>query len=162
MNKAIFLDRDGVLIDNSEHYYIWKSDQLKLVAGVVENLKMLIQNGFQLFIVSNQGGISHGLYSKVDILKLHAELIRIFKANNIEITEIAFCPHHPEIEKCLCRKPDSLMIERILAKYEISKSDSYFIGDRKSDMDTAEKAAIQGIQIIPNQNMFSFISFLVQ
>jgi len=94
MNKAIFLDRDGVLLDNSEHYYIWKSDQLLLIDGVIENLKMLLQKGFLLFIVSNQGGISRGLYSKDDILKLHAELIQTFKANDIEIAEISFCPHH--------------------------------------------------------------------
>jgi len=160
MNKAIFLDRDGVLVDNSEHYYIWKSDQLKLVDGVVENLKLLIQKGFQLFIISNQGGISRGLYSKNDIEKLHEELIQTFRKNDIEITEISFCPHHPEIEKCLCRKPNSLMIEKLMAKHKISKTDSYLIGDSKSDMDAAEKIGIQGIKIIPNQNMFPYLSFL--
>ena len=160
MNKAIFLDRDGVLVDNSEHYYIWKSDQLKLVDGVVVNLKMLIKKGFKLFIISNQGGISRGLYSKNDIEKLHEELIQTFRKNDIEITEISFCPHHPEIEKCLCRKPDSLMIEKLMAKYKISKTDSCLIGDSKSDMDAAEKIGIQGIKIIPNQNMFPYLSFL--
>jgi D-glycero-D-manno-heptose 1,7-bisphosphate phosphatase len=160
--KAIFLDRDGVLVDNSEHYYIWETDQLTLVSGVIENLKFLSQKGFQLFIVSNQGGISRGLYLKNDILKLHEELIQTFRKNQIEIAEIAFCPHHPEIEKCLCRKPDSLMIERLIAKYKIDKSDSYLIGDSQSDMDAAEKAGIQGIQIIANQNMFPYISFLTR
>ena len=158
--KAIFLDRDGVLVDNSEHYYIWETDQLTLVGGAIENLKLLSQKGFQLFIVSNQGGISRGLYSKDDIQKLHTELVQIFRANLIEIVEIAFCPHHPEVEKCLCRKPDSLMIERLIAKYKIDKSDSYLIGDSQSDMDAAEKAGIQGIQIISNQNMLSHITFL--
>jgi len=162
MNKAIFLDRDGVLVDNSEHYYIWKSDQLKLVDGVVENLKLLIQKGFQLFIISNQGGISRGLYSKNDIEKLHEELIQTFRKNDIEITEISFCPHHPEIEKCLCRKPNSLMIEKLMAKHKISKTDSYLIGDSKSDMDAAEKAGICGIQITPNQNMVPYISSIIQ
>ncbi len=162
MNKAIFLDRDGVLIDNNEHYYIWKSDQLLLIDGVSENLKILLQKGFLLFIVSNQGGISRGLYTKDDTLKLHAELIQTFKADHIEITEIAFCPHHPEVEKCLCRKPNSLMIEKLMAKYKISKPDSYFIGDSQSDMDAAEKAGIQGIQNVPNQNMFPYLSFLNQ
>ena len=162
MNKAIFLDRDGVLVDNSQHYYIWKSDQLTLVDGAIENLKMLSLKGFHLFIVSNQGGISRRLYSKEDILKLHRELIRTFKANNIEIAEIAFCPHHPEVEKCLCRKPDSLMLEKLIAKYRIRKEESYMIGDSQSDMDAARKAGIQGIQIIPNQNMFPHLSFLIQ
>ena len=158
--KAIFLDRDGVLVDNSQHYYIWEAAQLTLVEGAIENLKMLSQKGFQLFIVSNQGGISRGLYSKDDILKLHAELIQAFKANQVEIAEIAFCPHHPEVEKCLCRKPDSLMLEKLIAKYKINKSESYLIGDSQSDMEAAEKAGISGIQIIANQNMLPYLSFL--
>lgn len=162
MSKAIFLDRDGVLINNSKHYYIWKTDQLVLIDGAVENLKMLSNKGFQLFIVSNQGGISRGLYSKDDIEKLHTELIETFRKNQIEISEIAFCPHHPEIEKCLCRKPDSLMIEKLMAKYKVSKLNSYLIGDSQSDMEAAQKAGIQGIQIVPNQNMFPYISFLNQ
>jgi len=160
--KAIFLDRDGVLVNNSEHYYIWETEQLTLVDKVIENLRMLSQKGFQLFVVSNQGGISRGLYSKNDIEKLHAELIRMFKTNNIEISEIVFCPHHPEIEKCLCRKPDSLMIEKLIAKHRIDKEGSYLIGDSKSDMEAAQKAGIQGIQITPNQNMFPSISFLIR
>jgi D-glycero-D-manno-heptose 1,7-bisphosphate phosphatase len=160
--KAIFLDRDGVLVDNSEHYYIWKSDQLTLVDGVIGNLQAFTQKGFQLFIVSNQGGISRGLYSKGDVLKFHAALVQEFRNNNIEITEIAFCPHHPEVEKCLCRKPSSLMLEKLMAKYKISKTGSYLIGDSQSDMDAARKAGIQGIQVIPNQNMSPFLSFLDQ
>ena len=158
--KAIFLDRDGVLVDNSQHYYIWKTNQLTLVDSTIENLKILSEKGFQLFIVSNQSGISRGLYSKDDVLNLHAELIQTFRNNNIEIVEIAFCPHHPEVEKCLCRKPDSLMLEKLIAKYKICKSDSYLIGDSQSDMDAAEKTGIRGIQVIANQNMYPYISFL--
>lgn len=161
MKKAIFLDRDGVLVKNSDHYYIWKQDQFSFVEGVFRNLQMLTLKGFQLFIVSNQGGISRGLYSKNDILKLHEELIRTFQKNNIEISEIVYCPHHPEIEKCMCRKPDSLMIDKLIAKYNIDKEGSYMIGDSESDMETAQKAGIHGILISPNQNMYPYISFLL-
>ena len=161
-NKAIFLDRDGVIISNKDHYYIWKSEQLVIVDGVFENLQRLIMKGFLLFIVSNQGGISRGLYSKSDIEKLHEELIQTFRKNNIEISEIVFCPHHPEIEKCMCRKPGSLMIDKLVAKYKISREDSFLIGDSESDMEAAKKAGIQGIRISPNQNMVSFISDLIK
>ena len=162
MKKAIFLDRDGVLISNRDHYYIWKQNQVEYVEGIFENLKMLADKGFQLFIVSNQGGISRGLYSKKDIQKLHEELIQDFQKHGIEISEIVYCPHHPEVEKCLCRKPDSLMIDKLIAKYRINKEGSYLIGDSQSDMDAARQAGIQGIQIIPNQNMFPYLSFLNQ
>lgn len=160
--KAIFLDRDGVLINNHEHYYIWKQEQMQLVDGVFENLKLLIQKGFLLFIVSNQGGISKKIYTKTDILKLHEELNQSLKNNGIEIQEIVFCPHHPEIEQCMCRKPESLLIDKLVAKYKLCKSASYFIGDSESDMQAASKAGIQGIKIVANQNMYPFISFLIQ
>lgn len=162
MRKAIFLDRDGVLIDNQQHYYIWKSDQMKFVDGVFKNLQLLLENGFQLFIVSNQGGISRGLYSKEDILKLHDEMIEIFRNNKITITEILFCPHHGDNEKCLCRKPEPLMIEKLIAKYGISPSESVMIGDSDPDMQAAAGAGIRGIKIMANQNMLPFILELIQ
>lgn len=162
MKKAIFLDRDGVLISNTDHYYIWKQDQLEYVDGVFRNLQMLTERGFLLFIVSNQGGISKGLYTKDDVMKLHEEMIRTFSKNRIEITEIVYCPHHPEVEKCLCRKPQSLMIDKLIAKYTLSKEGSYLIGDSKTDMEAAQKAGIQGILIKPNRDMHPYISFLVQ
>lgn len=157
MCKAIFLDRDGVLIDNQQHYYIWKSDQMKFVDGVFKNLQLLQENGFHLFIVSNQGGISRGLYSKEDILKLHVEMIQTFRNNNIAITDILFCPHHGDNEKCLCRKPEPLMIEKLIAKYGINPSESVMIGDSESDMQAAAGAGIRGIKIRANQNMLPYI-----
>lgn len=161
MSKAIFLDRDGVLISNRNQYYIWKQDQLEFIDGVFENLQLLSLKRFNLFIVSNQGGISRGLYSKSDVRILHAGLIQTFRKNRIEISEIGYCPHHPEFEKCLCRKPDSLMIEKLLAKNKLSREDSYLIGDSETDMEAARRAGIQGIKISPNQNMYPFISFLL-
>jgi D-glycero-D-manno-heptose 1,7-bisphosphate phosphatase len=160
--KAIFLDRDGVLLKNSDHYYIWEMEQMEFVDGVFENLRLFIMQGFQLFIVSNQGGISKGIYTKADIMKLHDELILSFKKKKIQIQEIIFCPHHPEIERCICRKPDSQMIDKLIAKYKLSKSDSFFIGDCESDMKAARKAGIQGIKIVANRNMYPFISFLIK
>lgn len=161
MRKAIFLDRDGVLIDNQKHYYIWKSDQMKFVDGVFKNLQLLQDNGFQLFIVSNQGGISRGLYSKEDILKLHVEMIQTFRNNNIAITDILFCPHHSDNEKCLCRKPEPLMIEKLIAKYGITRSESVMIGDSDPDMQAAAGAGIRGVKIMANQNMLPYILELI-
>lgn len=160
--KAIFLDRDGVLISNKDHYYIWEKEHLVLVDGVFENLQRLIGKGFQLFIVSNQGGISHGLYTKNEIQKFHEGLIQTFRNNHIEISEIIYCPHHPKIENCMCRKPASLMIDKLISKYNLNRESSYLIGDSDSDMEAAQKAGIMGIKIDPNKNMYPFISDLIK
>jgi len=161
MNKAIFLDRDGVLINNQHHYYIWNSAQLEWIDGVMGNLQLLQLKGFQLFVVSNQGGISKGLYTKENILELHEELIQAFSNHQINIADILFCPHHSEKEKCLCRKPQSLMIDKLIAKHELNSQECIMIGDNETDMKAAAMAGIHGIQIIPNQNMFPFISSLL-
>lgn len=161
ISKAIFLDRDGVLIDNSEHYYIWRNDQLRFVEGVFDNLKYLIQKDYQLFIVSNQGGISKGLYAKNDVFDLHNQLMQTFGKNNIPVTDFVFCPHHPEIEKCICRKPNSVMIEKLLAKYQLNREESWFIGDSQSDIEAAGKVGIQSIKIQANSNMYPYISKLI-
>lgn len=162
MNKAVFLDRDGVVVNNSEHYYIWRADQLEFVEGIFDNLKLLQQKGYQLFIVSNQGGISRGLYTREDILKLHQQIIFTMRDHQIQIRDIAFCPHHPDHEKCLCRKPASLMIDKLIARYEIAKAQSVMIGDSESDMESAQQAGIRGIRVRPNENMFPQISILLQ
>lgn len=160
--KAIFLDRDGVIVNNRNHYYIWKEEQVEFVDGIFENLKRLSEMGFQLFIVSNQGGISKGLYSKKDIQQLHRRLTNTFWKHQIEITDIAFCPHHPDVEQCLCRKPDSLLLEKLMARHHISASDSYFIGDSETDMEAARKAGISGIKTEPNRNMSKNLSVLFE
>jgi len=160
--KAIFLDRDGVLIKNDSQYYIWKLEQMEFVDGIFDNLRLLDQQGYQLFIVSNQGGISKRIYKTEDTLKLHQELKQRFKNEGILIQEIVFCPHHPEVEKCMCRKPESLMIDKLISKYKVAKKNSFFVGDHETDMIAGMKAGIQGIKINPNQNMYPFISFLLK
>ena len=161
MNKAIFLDRDGVILDNHQHYYIWKPDQIKFVEGIFKNLIMLQKKDYQIFIVSNQGGISRGFHTKEETSELHFDLIDIFRQNQILITDILFCPHHPELEKCLCRKPGHLMIEKLIAKYGLNPHDSFFIGDNETDMNAAAGAGIRGIKIEANQNMYPYISGLI-
>lgn len=161
MNKAIFLDRDGVVVNNRDHYYIWEAGQLEYVEGVFANLKLLQQKGFQLFIVSNQGGISRGMYTKEDILKLHQQMITTLSSHEIQIRDILFCPHHPDHEKCLCRKPASLMIDKLIAKYDICKSESMMVGDSESDMQAALLAGIRSIKVTANENMFASISTIL-
>lgn len=161
IKKAIFIDRDGVLINNHDHYYIWKNDQMCLVEGVLENLRLLTEAGFSFFIVSNQGGIARGLYTKEDTETLHRELAQQLEAAGISMTDIAYCPHHPEVEKCLCRKPSPLMIDKLMAKYRIDPKKAWMIGDSQTDMEAAQQAGIGGIKVVANQNMYPFISFLI-
>src|SRR3989304_6751344 len=105
MTKCIFLDRDGVL--NKEQGYVYRTDDFVLNADVIESLKKLQEAGFLLIVITNQSGIALGLYTHEDVKKVHEYFLFLMKQNGISIAEIYYCPHHPEIEPCICRKPSS-------------------------------------------------------
>jgi D-glycero-D-manno-heptose 1,7-bisphosphate phosphatase len=156
MNKAVFLDRDGVLIKERGEY-TFKIDDMQLNPGVIESLQILTKKGFLLIVVSNQGGISKGIYTKEDADKIHAEMLKHFKKANIRIKEIYYCPHHPDIENCFCRKPQSLLIEKALARFQIDPRKSFLIGDGDRDIKAAEKAGVHPIKINANDNLMHYI-----
>ena len=166
MNKAVFLDRDGVINSNANHYYVYKSGDFILNQGVIDTLKLLIKKGYLLIIISNQGGVSKAKYSKADIEKLNDYIISLFAQSNIQISESYYCPHHSDIEACICRKPNSLMLEKATARFKISITDSFMIGDSDRDIESAEKLGIKGIKVKANGNLFEELansehSFLV-
>jgi D-glycero-D-manno-heptose 1,7-bisphosphate phosphatase len=157
MQKAIFLDRDGVINSDVGHYYIFKSEDFVLNEGLVEALQKWRHDGFIFIVISNQGGIARGNYTKQDVEKVHAKFLELMSDNNIHINDIYYCPHHNEVEKCLCRKPDSLMIEKAVARYAINISQSYLIGDNQKDVDAAAKVGLRGIKVTSNQNLLTII-----
>jgi D-glycero-D-manno-heptose 1,7-bisphosphate phosphatase len=81
---------------------------------------------------------------------IHEFIHEEFKKEGVEITDYYYCPHHSNLQKCMCRKPDSLMIERAIYKYDIDPKQSYFIGDKWRDVECGEKAGVTGIKIDVN------------
>ncbi len=119
MNKAVFIDRDGVINNDEGCYYIFKPFDFKLNDGIIENICALKKAGFIIVIISNQGGIGKGLYKKADTDALHNILKEKIKKTGCQIDEIYYCPHHLDIENCLCRKPESLLLEKSIARFDI-------------------------------------------
>jgi D-glycero-D-manno-heptose 1,7-bisphosphate phosphatase len=151
--KAVFLDRDGVIIDNSRHYYIWKEEDMVIIPGVPEMLKALKQKGFLLIVISNQGGISHGQYTRGDAEQLHRLLNRQLGQQGASIDEFYFCPHHPDHEACLCRKPLPLMLEKAIARFGIDPAASWFVGDSERDLEAGRAAGVQTLLVEANRGM---------
>lgn len=161
MNKAVFIDRDGVINSDEGLYYIYKTSDFKLNESIVENIVSLNKSGFLVIVISNQGGIGKGLYTKKDTDILHQILIdKVNKAGG-KISEIYYCPHHEESGKCLCRKPNSLMIEKAIARFEIDKEGSFLIGDGQRDIEAAVKAGIKGILVPKNSNISSYCQTII-
>lgn len=149
MTKALFLDRDGV-VNFERGDYTYRIEDFKINSGLFDLLLHFQSAGFLIIIISNQGGISKGIYTKKDVEILHQEFLKKCFANKITITDFFYCPHYPEIENCLCRKPKSLMLEKAIAKYNINVNDSLMLGDSERDIKCAESVGIKGILIKSN------------
>ena len=155
MNKAIFLDRDGV-INKERGEYTWRFSDFEFNSGLFESLKQL--DGFLFIVITNQGGIAKNIYTHSDVKKTNALMIKTFAKNNLNLTDIYYCPHHSDIEKCICRKPNSLMLEKAIARYNIDVKKSYFIGDTQRDIDAGNKVGLNTIKINPNDNLLNYIN----
>ena len=141
--KAVFLDRDGVL--NAERgNYTYKVEDFEICTGAPAALKMLKEAGFLLIVITNQGGIAKGIYTKQDMLQCHKKLAT--ETNNL-IDAIYYSPDHPSVSASLSRKPDSLMLEKAIAKFGVDPAASFMIGDQPRDLEAAAKVGVKGIKI---------------
>ena len=148
MNKAIFLDRDGVI--NVERGYTHRLEDFVILPDLMEVLQHFQKKGYLLVVISNQSGIAKDLYKQEEVEVLHEYLVTELKKNKITLSEIYYCVHHPDVSNCICRKPDSLFVEKALARFNIDAKQSYFIGDKERDTEAAEKAGVKGILIEAN------------
>ena len=153
MTKAVFVDRDGVINSDEGLYYIHNVEDFKLNSGIIENICKLKKAGYLIIVISNQGGIGKGLYTKKDTEILHSILKNEISKKGYTIDEIYYCPHHPDTSACICRKPDSLLIEKAIARFGIDKTLSYLIGDSPRDIEAAQKAGVKGILVPKNTDI---------
>ena len=161
MNKAVFLDRDGV-INNGDLYYTYKKEDFFFNADIFEALQLLQKNNFLLIIITNQGGISKGEYQKKDVDNLHRYMVEELKKENIEIADVYYCPHHDSIEQCICRKPDSGNLEKAIARFNIDPQQSFLIGDGERDILAGQKAGLKSFKTEKNQSILRICKTITQ
>lgn len=149
MNKAVFLDRDGV-INHDPDDYTYLLEETTILPGIKQFAKQVIEKGYMIIVITNQGGLNKNRYTPQHVEDIHAYVQDEFQKEGVTITDFYYCPHHSALQKCMCRKPDSLMIERAMHKYDIDPSQSYFIGDKWRDLECGEKAGVKGIKIDVN------------
>jgi D-glycero-D-manno-heptose 1,7-bisphosphate phosphatase len=154
MHKALFLDRDGI-INHDPGDYTCSPEEFVFNPGIFSFLKDMKKRGYRFVIVTNQAGIAKNRYSFESYLEIEKKMLRGLQAENIEIDEVYFCPHHPDNGNCLCRKPGSLLIEKAIARFEYDKERSFMIGDRERDVAAAQGAGIRGYLVAVNSILHS-------
>jgi D-glycero-D-manno-heptose 1,7-bisphosphate phosphatase len=156
---ALFLDRDGTI--NIDSGYSHKTSELKLIDGVAEAIKYASNKGYYVVIITNQGGISKGIFTIQDMNDFNNELLQILRSQGANVDYIYFCIHHPEAllrsnRLCNCRKPKPGMLLNAFSELPIKLQGSVMIGDKLIDKETAERAEIKGFHFNQN-NLYNFI-----
>ncbi|MHA1193404.1 MAG: D-glycero-beta-D-manno-heptose 1,7-bisphosphate 7-phosphatase [Promethearchaeota archaeon] len=146
-NKAIFLDRDGVI--NKEVSHLSDPDKFVFLEGSIEALKIFKDLDYLLIVITNQAGIARGLFNEETLSKIHEKMKRILNENNMILDDIFYCPHHPEFTgSCDCRKPKPGMIFSAREKYNINLNESFMVGDTLGDIEAGFNAKCKTILVM--------------
>ena len=148
--KAVFLDRDGV-INLERGDYTYRLEDFVILPKVKEALAYLKSIDFLLIVVTNQAGISKGLYTREELKALHGQMADLL---DHQIDAVYYCPYHPSFTNSLSRKPATLMFERAASKFNLTLSDSWMVGDRERDMIPARKLGVTTIAVGDERNEF--------
>ena len=149
LRGAVIFDRDGVL--NEEVGYAHRPDQIRWVEGAIEAVRRVNDLGLFAFVATNQGGIAHGYYTEEHVAALHNWMTEQLAGHGARIDAFVYSPYHPEgvVEAYRrdteCRKPKPGMILELLSRFPVDRSRTVMIGDRRSDVEAAEAAGIEGL-----------------
>jgi len=140
-NKALFLDRDGVI--NEDKGYVYKIEDFIFTDHIFEVAAYYQAMGYLIIVVTNQSGIARGYYAEEDFKLLTDWMMEQFLKRKIRITHVYHCPHHPDFNlTCDCRKPEPGMLMEAAKDYNVDLSESILIGDSESDMEAGRRAGL--------------------
>jgi len=152
--KALFLDRDGVV--NVEKEYLYKIEEFEFIEGIFDLCRHYQSLGYLIFIVTNQSGIARKYYSETDFSTLTQWVIDAFKKEGVTITKVYHCPHHPKISGvCSCRKPEPGMLLQAAKEYNIDLSKSIMIGDKERDVEAGINAGLRESYLFDETGMLT-------
>jgi D,D-heptose 1,7-bisphosphate phosphatase len=149
MKKAIFLDKDGTLVEDVP--YSCDVNRIRLMSGVLQGLRRLDAAGYLLIVVSNQSGVAHGLFSVEALRGVEMKLRALLADEDIRLDGFYFCPHHPDgrisayATACDCRKPSPGLLKQATSDWAIDLTASWMVGDILHDVEAGRRAGCQTI-----------------
>ncbi len=132
----VILDRDGTIL--VDHPYLSDPEKIEFFPNAPEALKQLQKAGFGLIVVTNQSGIGRGFSTMESLEKVHEKFRELLVQQGVILDGIYVCPHAPE-ENCLCRKPETALIQKASQELNFELKESYVIGDKDSDIEMGKK-----------------------
>lgn len=157
MNRALFLDRDGVI--NVNHGYVHKTEDFEFVDGIFDICRFAQERGYLLIVVTNQAGIGRGYYTEDTFHELTAWMCKQFESHGITLTKVYWCPDHPEHgigiykRESEFRKPAPGMILQACREFNIDPSESILVGDKPSDIKAGIDAGLKCSILLTEENL---------
>lgn len=134
--RYVLLDRDGTII--RERHYLSDPGLVELLPGAVEGMRLLLEAGLRLVVVTNQSGVGRGYFSEDTLERIHDRLQEMLTAAGIELGGIYVCPHTPD-DDCGCRKPRTGMVDRASRELGFDPGRAFVIGDNASDIELGRR-----------------------
>lgn len=147
--SAVFLDRDGVIFEtrlNGKSYFINKPEDIRYIPTAIEGLKKMQDKGYELFVVSNQGGVALGIMSSETLSSINAKMTEDLAKEGVNLSGVYCCIHNPKGD-CVCRKPNTGLIIGAAREHDIDVTRSYMIGDMTSDIEMGNRVKAKTILV---------------
>ena len=146
MKGAVFLDRDGTLVDDPG--FIARPEDVVLMAGAALAVRRLNQAGLPVIVVTNQSGLARGLITPEQFERVTREVSRLLEAEGATVAATYYCPHYPPLTgACECRKPGLLNYRLAAERFGFDLAASVYVGDRMSDLLPALSLGGRGILV---------------
>ena len=151
MKKIIFLDRDGVINKDpggwTEYSYVTRWEDFHFIPRAKEALKLLSDSGYDIIIISNQGGVSKKYFSAEELKEVTDKMLQAIEAAGAKIKKVHYCVHQ-DSDNCDCRKPKTGMLKRAEKELGIKCRGAFFIGDSKVDVDAGKAMGLKTVLIL--------------
>jgi histidinol-phosphate phosphatase family protein len=154
-NKAIFIDRDGVINYNRKDY-VKSWSEFKFIPGAIEAIKKINDAGYLLIIITNQSPIGRKIIDKKTLDNIHLLMLTELSAAGARVDAIYFCPHHPD-DNCECRKPKPGLILKAAKDYNIDLGASWMIGDSDSDLKAGHTAGCKTVKVTLKKKLINIV-----
>ncbi len=151
MRRAVFLDKDGTLVENVP--YNVEPERIRLTQGAGIATRALADAGFDLVVVSNQSGVARGLFSERSLVDVEVRIRQLLSDDGVAIAGFYWCPHHPHgsvaayAVPCDCRKPAPGLLQRAARDLGIALEHSWMVGDILDDVDAGHRAGCRSVLV---------------